>query len=83
MNEYEKDKYASNDLETLTLIWSAKECIFKKYGAETTFFASHQTILEIDPVEKTILVGIKKGGIEVHERLIYQKFNEFVLVYST
>ena len=83
MNEYEKNKYASNDLEILTLIWSAKECVFKKYGAETTFFASHQTVLEIDTIGKMIVVEVKNQGVGVHERLFYQKLDSFVLVYST
>lgn len=83
MNEYEKNKYAAQDLEVLTLIWSAKECVFKKYGAETTFFASHQTVLEIDTLQKMIVVEVKNQGVGVHERLFYQKLDSFVLVYST
>lgn len=83
MNDQERKRFPDADLQMLTLMWSAKEAVFKKYGGETTYFASIQDIININSAQQTIQLKIKKDTVEIEELLNYQIFEDFVLVFST
>ena len=80
LNIYEKTTFGINNLQTLTLIWAAKEAIFKKYGGETTFFASCITITEIQ--NKIVKAEIKTSDFFAEELLSYEIINALVLTYT-
>lgn len=82
MNDFEKAKYALEDLETLTLIWSAKEALYKKHGGESTFFASRQKVLELDRTLNRITAEVQIGSNTFTEQLGYQIIKDSVLVYT-
>lgn len=80
LNKYEKNNFDKNNLHTLTLIWSAKEAVFKKYGGETTFFASSITIKTIQ--NNVINAEIKTSDFFAEELLYFETINDLVLVYT-
>lgn len=70
-----------NQVEKMTLCWSAKEAIFKKYGAETVFFKENIEIINIDIEPKLIEVKIKLGIGLLNETLSYTYLDsDYVLV---
>ncbi|MDH5604577.1 MAG: 4'-phosphopantetheinyl transferase superfamily protein [Cyclobacteriaceae bacterium] len=83
---HEKEQFAQNDLMFQTILWAAKEALFKYHGRKSLSF--RQQIL-IDPFhlseEGTIYGRIIEGDmIEEHcltYRFIYEK--QYVLVYTS
>ncbi|MBX7095550.1 MAG: 4'-phosphopantetheinyl transferase superfamily protein [Flavobacteriales bacterium] len=82
INSDEREMHNTSDLETATLIWSAKEAVFKKTGEDTTFFASCQTIRSINNDLRNLEVQIKNKGVEGTERLAYHFFDNHILTYT-
>jgi phosphopantetheine--protein transferase-like protein len=54
LSEKEIKEVCSGEIEKMTLCWSAKEAIFKKYGGETVFFKDKIEILKIN-IEKKVI----------------------------
>lgn len=80
LNQQEKYAFGKDNLQTLTLIWAAKEAIFKKYGGETAFFASCITITDIQP--GLLKASVKTSDFFAEESLCYEIFDTLVLVYT-
>lgn len=65
--ELEAAKKSASELDYLTLLWSAKEAVFKVYGQELTF-ASEIRVRPFDLSDQRIIVDLKKPGMErIHE----------------
>jgi 4'-phosphopantetheinyl transferase len=82
LGEMEKKKYGVEDSLQLTLLWGAKEAIFKKHGGETTHFAQNIIVDRIDSDRKEMLVHVNKEGIQHSEMLSYQIQGNIVVVYT-
>ncbi len=83
MNGQEQKLFGTTDTEILTLIWSTKEALFKKYGAETTFFASNQNVLSIDHENQTVHAEVKIMEKWISEQLHFRQILDHYLVYTT
>jgi phosphopantetheinyl transferase len=82
MNTDEQKRFGSSDLDVLTLIWSAKEALFKKYGEETTFFASNQNVLSINHETHELLTEVRLNGKTISEPLHFRQILDHYLVFS-
>ena len=82
LNENEKKRFGTSDIEVITLIWSAKEALFKKHGGETIHFAANIEVHEINSDRQIISVKLKNSGIWQEEELSYQKIDNNVIVYT-
>lgn len=83
MNEAEKKQFGINNIDLLTIIWSAKETVFKKFGGNTTHFARYQQVVKIDFGSGIIEVVINPEESPQLIRLRFQKNEEYVFTYST
>ena len=74
--------FNDNALESLYLIWCAKEALYKLHGKRGLSFREH---LHIDPFEfkgSGELTGyIRKAGSGLRHSLFYECFNRYMLVY--
>ena len=77
-NRFEKEKkLIERDSDLATLIWSAKECIFKLYQKGNINFKEDIIISKIDSKKNKISVLFKEEKIILN----YQKINNHFLVY--
>ncbi len=81
LNEGEKQRFvsASTDLKDLTLLWSAKESVFKWYGNGAVEFRDHILLGRKHSDTETIEVDFSKTGeqLSVH----YREFEHLVLAF--
>lgn len=64
---------AENNLEKLTLFWSAKEAAFKKFGGNTVFFKAHQEIKSVDEKNGIIRMIVCKEKTKTETELFFMK----------
>lgn len=83
MNEKEEDAFDKNNNIDLTVIWGAKEAIYKKHGGETVHFAKNIIVKKTENGLNELMVEVKNGSVESEERLFYQLIEDFVLVYTS
>ncbi len=82
LNEQEKKRFSTDDIQLLTLLWSTKEALFKKHGGETTNFALNQDILSVDQKTQEIKAVVKMNNNTIEESLAFQIYEEVVMVYT-
>lgn len=81
MNDAEQD-FASDTL-TKTLIWSAKESMYKVYGEKELDFRKHMSVQAFTPGEQGIFKGVvSKSGTKLELLIHYRLIEHFVLTYS-
>lgn len=82
LSETELKTINNNDIEQLTIFWSAKEALYKYYGKKEVIFNEHLFVEQLVP--KSQLKGIIsiKNTPEIIA-LTAEKINDFVLVYTT
>lgn len=81
----EKWKYLSAlHLQMITLIWSAKEAMFKWYGAGNVDFRKHMVldgVIEFDPGEWITMPFLFKKDEEIPLKVMARTFDGMVLAY--
>ncbi len=83
LSEKELNEVCSDEIEKMTLCWSAKEAIFKKYGGETVFFKDNIEILRIDSDKKRIEVKIlSERGKTITSLEYFYPSSDYVLVHT-
>ena len=68
---------ATPDVRLLTLLWSAKESVFKWYGAGEVDFRRDIRLSELDSTSNTLRCDFGKPGVAL--RLNYRLFDRLVL----
>ncbi len=84
MNAHELS-YAGDEHQILakTLIWSAKEALYKIYGEKEVDFRQHLSIYAFVPArEGTLQTRIKKNDYENQVEIKYACFDNYVLTYG-
>lgn len=65
------------------VIWAAKEALFKKYGGETAFFKENLEVKAFtDEKKQELNTIVTLGGKKMHEKLLCELFEEFVMVHT-
>jgi phosphopantetheine--protein transferase-like protein len=83
LSEKEIKEVCSGEIEKMTLCWSAKEAIFKKYGGETVFFKDKIEILKINIEKKVIEFKLNTSEMKSISSLEYfYPENDHVLVHT-
>lgn len=79
-NDFEKERYT--DLDTLCLIWCAKEAVFKYYGTQVPF-AEAMTVTEINHPESRI--SIQYNGVHGSKlfSLRFLRFQDTFVVFTS
>jgi 4'-phosphopantetheinyl transferase len=77
----EEQVYAGNNVEALTILWAAKEAIYKAYGLKGVDFAE-DIFIETATLGSDYFFGtLKSGGSEKRYRMAHQKLDNYILVY--
>ncbi|MBW6483129.1 MAG: 4'-phosphopantetheinyl transferase superfamily protein [Vicingaceae bacterium] len=73
---------SNNDLELLTIMWCAKETLYKYYGKKEVIFDKHLS-LQLNPTNLSCLKGeIAIGDFYQQLNLATEKIDDFMLVYT-
>lgn len=84
LHQQEKEWLGDNidSLELLSLIWSAKEAVYKLYSDSTLFFNEHLSVESFELKEMgEIFISRDHGGESNVIQLGYQQFDGYVLVF--
>lgn len=84
MNENEFESLGKDSLLQMHVYWGAKECLYKSYGKKKLDFKKH---ILIDAFEMKRTYGIisgrvVKGDFNQSYEIVYQKIEDYLLVYS-
>lgn len=82
-DESAKVESAINRNLILTLIWSAKEAIYKDVGNSMLYFKEHICVAEINSENHRMIAMVDMPGMKRQYNLVYETFNDYVLVYLT
>lgn len=77
--------FAGSETQTLeqTLIWSAKETLFKLYSRKEIDFREHLFIAPFTIGNQGVLTGlIQKDSMAIHVNITYEVFDEYVLTFA-
>jgi len=73
--------FAGNDAVLLTVLWAAKEAIYKAYGLKEIDFASHMFIEPFGPKDDLFFGHLKKNDIAKKYLLKREQHENYILVY--
>ena len=79
LNEDEKASFGITDIRQLTLLWSAKESVFKWYGNGQVDFSEHILLGKNDIAESLIHCHFTKTPIDL--QIHYHHFEDIVLTW--
>ena len=79
LNEDEKASFGMTDIRQLTLLWSAKESVFKWYGNGQVDFSEHILLGKNDIAESLIHCHFTKTPIDL--QIHYHHFEDIVLTW--
>ncbi len=84
MNSYELDQISGcHEIESLYLVWTSKEAIYKLYGKKDILFKDHINILPFNfEGEGTITGEINTPGIKKKLNIQYQIVENYLLAYT-
>jgi phosphopantetheinyl transferase len=74
--------FADNDVEVLTILWAAKEAIYKAYGLKEIDFARHMRIEHFEPDSEFFYGTLNKNEISQRYLLKKEKHDNYILVYT-
>jgi phosphopantetheinyl transferase len=77
-----EQKFAGNDVEKLTVLWAAKEAIYKAYGLKEIDFAKHMSVEEFDNTNDLFYGTLQKNEIKQRYLLKKEKHDNYILVYT-
>jgi phosphopantetheinyl transferase len=77
----EMQKHDILNLKTLTILWAAKEAIFKWHGIGEVDFKAHSYIQHIDFENNQIQAQFLKNGFETEIQLQFMEYKDHVIVY--
>jgi len=78
-NDLDKEAFSNEEFRA-SLLWSAKECLYKVYGKKELDFAGHMTI---EYIQEGLLLGkIHKNGFTLQIPLRYVQYSNYVLTYT-
>jgi len=81
-NELSFASLYNNDIELLTVMWCAKEALYKYYGKKEVIFDEH-LLLQLNPTNLSCLKGeIAIGDFHQYLDLATEKIDDFMLVYT-
>jgi phosphopantetheinyl transferase len=75
----EQQNLVTGDLKKLTVLWSAKESVFKWYGDGNVDFSEHIRLQQVDVVKKIIDCSFTKANIDLD--INYKIFDDIVLTW--
>lgn len=75
--------FERKSITDLTIIWGAKEAIYKKYRGETVHFEKNIFVRKVEHKEFELKIKVKNGAFESEESMFYQLIEDFVLVYTS
>jgi phosphopantetheinyl transferase (holo-ACP synthase) len=81
LSELEREKHDMLDLKTLTILWSAKEAIFKWHGIGEVDFKAHILIKHIDFENSRILAEFNKVGYQKELELKFMEYKQHIVTY--
>jgi 4'-phosphopantetheinyl transferase len=81
LSSTEQQKHDISSLKTLTILWAAKEAIFKWHGIGEVNFKAHSYIQHIDFENDLIQAQFLKTGYETDIQLHFLEHKEHVIVY--
>lgn len=73
--------FANNDTEKLTVLWAAKEAIYKAYGLKEVEFKENISIEPYKENENTFFGSINARGFKRKYLLSRQKTDDYILVF--
>jgi len=73
--------FAGNDLELLTVLWAAKECIYKAYGLKDVEFNKHIYIDSFNSDENNFYGRMDLPNFKKRYLLHRKKIENYILVY--
>jgi len=84
MNENEFASLGKSPLLQIHVYWGAKECLYKSYGKKRLDFKKHIIIDSFEMQrEYGIISGrVVKGDFDQTYEIVYQKIDDYLLVYS-
>jgi phosphopantetheinyl transferase len=81
LSSAELQKHDISNLKTLTILWAAKEAIFKWHGIGEVDFKAHSYIQHIDFENNQIQAHFLKTGYETDMHLQFLEHKDHVIVY--
>ena len=78
MSDIELDNFKS--IDEMTIIWAAKECLYKIHGRKRLIFRRHLAIKRVD--DETLIGEVKDERLKESYQLKYQKIDSQWLVYK-
>ena len=82
INEFEKRSFDYDNIDDLTLIWCAKECVYKIHGDRNVFFKEHMTVERVIKDDSRIKVQLSHHLYPGIHRFESETIGNHVLVYS-
>lgn len=83
LTENEKNNICKDNTLLLTIAWSVKEAVFKKYGGPTVFFRENIHLIEINTVRNHALVNCKTEQGNIGQILKFEILKDgYILVYT-
>jgi 4'-phosphopantetheinyl transferase len=81
-------EFANDDIEKLTILWSAKEALYKLYGKRKVIFKENLIVKPPNPQRGNSFSGAFKGRIKINEidneyDLLLEDLEEYLLVIAT
>ncbi|MCW3077571.1 MAG: 4-phosphopantetheinyl transferase [Bacteroidetes bacterium] len=74
--------YASNDTEILTILWAAKEAIYKTYGLKKVDFSKDMFIEKFDKKSDVFYGNLKIEKLKKRYLLKKERHGDYILVYT-
>ncbi len=82
LNDNEMD-YTRNDVRMTTLLWSAKETLYKVHGRKFVVFKENLEIEPFEAAQDNFNALIKLNGLVERFRLNYEENENFLVTYTT
>jgi phosphopantetheinyl transferase (holo-ACP synthase) len=73
--------FAQNNIETLTVLWAAKECIYKAYGLREVEFSTNISIEPWKEGQNNFLGKMDLPSFKKKYLLKFEKLDNYILVY--
>lgn len=82
INDHEKSTFKYDDLNDLTLIWCAKETIYKIHGDRNVFFKEHMEVRRVINDDARFDVKLNHHLYEGVHRIQHELIEDYTLVYT-
>ena len=85
MSQAELKAIVNNPILHMHIVWGAKECLYKSYGKRKLDFKKHIFIdsFLLTKDSGTFTGTVKKDSFEARYQLYFQRYDDYILVYST